>query len=452
MKKQSDALTATARVPGNGMTRRQFVSATAGGTVIALSGLAGPKTFAAGSETLKVWAASGERWAFANRGVAPLFEKAHPGVSVQVTGTPIANYGSKVAAAMAAGSREWDVIQLDYAQLPQFAPAGWVAPLDKWIAQDPAYKKSLSDIPPRVLNLYKYGGKQYGVPADSNAMMCYYRKDVLDKYGMKPPATWDDAVEIAKELHSKNGKRYGYVGSLGRGLYAYLGFAPVIWSFGGEIWDEKTFEVKVDKGDAGFKALSVLRELVKYGDPVSVNASDDEVNSSMSSGTSVLAPCAWGNSVMTNKEFSKFYEVIHTTLVPVGVDHTRVPAMGGLGHMVVARSSKKKLAWEYVKFVTSPDRAIGEAWIQHTGQPARLSFLTDPKFVAYQPYFPTLAASLKIARRYGGGIPEAYAIADVIGTVVSSIITGELEVEPGLKKVGDVTYDFLKSNGYPASR
>jgi ABC-type glycerol-3-phosphate transport system substrate-binding protein len=423
-----------------------------GAAALVYAGKRLPRAEASQSATLRVWAASGQRWEFANRGIAPLFEKAHPGVKVEVTGTPIANYGAKVAAAMAAGAAQWDVIQLDYAQLPQFGAARWVHPLDDWIKADAKYRASLSDIPPRVLALYNFKGVQYGVPADSNAMMTYYRADVLSKYGMKPPATWEDAIAIAKELHSKSGKQYGYVGSLGRGLFAYLGFAPVIWSYGGEMWDERTFEVKVDKGDAGFKALTVLRELVKYGDPVSVGASDDEVNSSMASGTSVMAPSAWGNSVMTNKNFSKYWEVIKTTIVPSGAAGRHVPAMGGLGHMVVERSQNKDLAWQYVKFVTGPDPNVGKAWVLQTGQPARLSLLLNPELDKFQSYFPTLAETLKIARRYGGGIPEAYAIGDVIGTDVSAIITGQMEIQPGLKKLGDSIFNFLKTSGYPAQR
>jgi multiple sugar transport system substrate-binding protein len=431
-------------------SRRRFLQGLAAGA-FAVTGLPTIRAYAA-QTTLKVWAASGQRWEFANRGVAPLFEKAHPNVAVEIAATPISNFGSKVAAAMAAGSTDWDVIQLDYAQVPQFAGAQWVAPLDQWIDADPAYKASLKDIPDPVLGLYQLNGHQWGVPADSNATMTYYRADVLDKYGMKPPETWDECLEIARELHSKSTGQYGYIGALGRGLFAYLGLLPVIWSYGGEIWDEKTFEIKIDKSDAGVKALRVLKELVKYGDPVSVNGSDDEQNNSMASGTSVVAPSAWGNTVMTNKKFSKYWDVIKTITVPAGKPGLKTPVMGGLGHMVVANSQHKEMAWEYVKFVTSGDKAVGKAWVDGSGQPSRISILTDPEISAQFPYFTTLADTLKIARRYGGGIPEAYAIADVIGTTVSSIITGQLEVEPGVKKIGDDTFAFLKSNGYPATR
>jgi multiple sugar transport system substrate-binding protein len=310
----------------------------------------------------------------------------------------------------------------------------------------------LKDIPDPVLQLYQLNDHQWGVPADSNAMMTYYRADVLDKYGIKPPETWDECLEIAREFHTKTPGQYGYVGALGRGLFAYLGLLPVIWSYGGELWDEKTFEIKIDKSDAGVKALTVLKELIKYGDPVSVNASDDEQNNSMASGTSVVAPSAWGNTVMTNKKFSKYWDVIKTTIVPAGKPGLKTPAMGGLGHMVVAKSQHKEAAWEYVKLVTSDDKSVGKAWVDASGQPSRLSILTDPAISAAFPYFATLADTLKIARRYGGGIPEAYAIADVIGTTVSSIITGQIEVEPGVKKIGDDTFEFLKTNGYPTKR
>jgi len=90
--------------------------------------------------------------------------------------------------------------------------------------------------------------------------------------------------------------------------------------------------------------------------------------------------------------------------------------------------------------------------VMQTGQPARLSLLLNPELDQFQSYFPTLAQTLKIARRYGGGIPEAYAIGDVIGTDVSAIITGQVQPEPGLKKMGDNIYKFLASSGYPATR
>ena len=143
-------------------SRRKMLK-TIGAAALMYAGNRSLRAEASPSTTLRVWAASGQRWEFANRGIAPLFEKANPGVKVEVTGTPIANYGAKVAAAMAAGAAQWDIIQLDYAQLPQFGAARWVHPLDDWIKADAKYHASLSDIPPRVLALYNFASTGFRV-------------------------------------------------------------------------------------------------------------------------------------------------------------------------------------------------------------------------------------------------------------------------------------------------
>ena len=49
-----------------------------------------------------------------------------------------------------------------------------------------------------------YGGKTYLVPLDGDFHMLYYRTDVLDKAGLKPPKTWDEYLEVAKALNGKD--------------------------------------------------------------------------------------------------------------------------------------------------------------------------------------------------------------------------------------------------------
>ena len=61
-----------------------------------------------------------------------------------------------------------------------------------------------------------------------------------------------------------------------------------------------------------------------------------------------------------------------------GGDHR--PHMGGLGMLIPAYSKNKDAAWEFVKFCCSgnaQDPAIGKAWVENTGQPARASLLKE---------------------------------------------------------------------------
>src|SRR5262249_39990828 len=49
-----------------------------------------------------------------------------------------------------------------------------------------------------------YNGKIYTIPLDGDFHMVYYRKDLLDQDGLKPPATWDDYLSIAQKYQGKD--------------------------------------------------------------------------------------------------------------------------------------------------------------------------------------------------------------------------------------------------------
>ena len=46
----------------------------------------------------------------------------------------------------------------------------------------------------------KYNGKTYMLTLDGDFHMVYYRTDVLEAAGLKPPKTWDDYLAVAEGL------------------------------------------------------------------------------------------------------------------------------------------------------------------------------------------------------------------------------------------------------------
>ena len=70
--------------------------------------------------------------------------------------------------------------------------------------------------------------------------------------------------------------------------------------------------------DAGYEALRVIQELMKYAHPVSANATEDEVNKAFAEGSALYGPLCWGTAVLNDPSFTKFADSIYFDLPPVG--------------------------------------------------------------------------------------------------------------------------------------
>lgn len=52
----------------------------------------------------------------------------------------------------------------------------------------------------QITTLYAYNDGVYGLPIEQQFPMLFYRTDILDELGIKPPETWDDFIEIIPVL------------------------------------------------------------------------------------------------------------------------------------------------------------------------------------------------------------------------------------------------------------
>lgn len=116
-------------------------------------------------------------------------------------------------------------------------------------------------------------GKRIGVPMGAHTRLCIYRKDMFADVGLNPdnpPATLQELVAYAQKLtRDMNGD--GKTDIWGLGVYfgpsrgtIELAFAPMLWHFGGKLWEEKTKQA-VFASKEGIKAAQFLNDLMnKY--------------------------------------------------------------------------------------------------------------------------------------------------------------------------------------------
>ena len=444
----------------NSPSRRTLLKGVGAAGAAALTGtlastLTSQRTAAAPSAIVS-WAAGGERFEFAQKGVLPLFNQKYPDIAIKLFAEPVADFFPKTAVAMGSKSDRYDVIYDDYNFVPQFISQGALENLDPYLDRDPKFKADLlSDVPEAVMDLYRdkplsQGGKLYGLPPDGNCQMQYYRADVFEKSGLKPADTWEDVIVIAKELSKGGVKVTG--STLKRGLFAGGVFISIMRSYGGDWFDKMEaggWKVQLES-DAGRKAFDILQRLTPFLEPTAINASDDEANNAMLNGTWTFAPLQWGGSTMNDPKFTKFSNDWKVTVAPKGTGEKarHAPHMGGLGLVMPSYGHNKEAAWEWIKFCCGSDNqdpAIGKAWVENTGQPARLSLLK--KYTSVRPYFSGLMESLPLAVRYPP-IPESNALYELVGTEVAAVIIGQTNPGDALKNMQSQATKLMEKGGY----
>ena len=153
---------------------------------------------------------------------------------------------------------------------------------------------------------------------------------------------------------------------------------------------------------------------------------------------------------MNDPKFTKFADVWKVALVPKGTgDKGRhAPHMGGLGLIMPVYSHNKDAAWEWIKFCCSGDKqdpAIGKAWVENAGQPARLSLLKE--YTPIRPYFAGMMESLPVAHRFLP-IPESDTLYETVGTQVAAVIIGQKTPDEALKDMQSQVQRIMKKGGY----
>jgi multiple sugar transport system substrate-binding protein len=139
-----------------------------------------------GRVVLKVWAMGAEGDAIGK--LIPAFEKANPGIEVDVEQIPFAEAHQKLLTGFAGDSLP-DMAQLGNSWLPEFEALGALAPLDARVVATPAIDPA--DYFPGIWDSNVIDRRLYGVPWYVDTRLLFYRRDILKRAGFdRPPTTW----------------------------------------------------------------------------------------------------------------------------------------------------------------------------------------------------------------------------------------------------------------------
>jgi multiple sugar transport system substrate-binding protein len=379
---------------------------------------------------LKFWTIGREGEVVAQ--LLPEFERAHPGVHVDVQQIPLTAAHEKLLTAFA-GDALPDVAQIGNTWIPEFAALGALEPLQANVDRSSVVRQA--DYFPGIWDTNLIDGTLYGVPWYVDTRLLFYRTDLLAGAGFDhPPRSWDEWRDAMAAIKQQAGPdKYAVFLPLNE-FEPLLGLAlqqsdPLLRE-GGRYGN---FE------SAGFRrALAFYVEMFRSGwAPPMSNTEISNVWDEFARGYFAFYITGPWNIGEFKRRLSADMQGKWNTAPLPGPDGPGAGAAGGSSLAVFHSSTNKQLAWELAEFFSSVP--MQQRFYELTGDlPARRSAWDDP-VLAREGYAQAFRDQLERAKPTPK-VPEWERIAQEMQLMADRVIRGGMPIDAALRDF-DATVD-----------
>ena len=306
------------------------------------------------------------------------FEKAHPGVKVDLEFVAYEALHDKIVASEGSSGSGYDVVLFDDMWPAEFAKNDFLKDVTTLIPKDTS-----ATVFDGAWSTVSFEGKRYGMPWILDTMYLYYNADMLAKAGIAgPPRTWAELSEDAKTLKSKKIVEYPLVWSWSQAEALVCNYTTLLSAFGGSFY--KDGKPVFDQG-GGLEALQYMAQTVKDGitNPKSREFVEDDVRRVIDNGDAAFA-LNWTYNYASAKDPKQSRAAGQIDVVPApGVQgRSSFAAMNGsMGLGVPTNAGHPTEAWAYIQYITS--QPVQNAYAQLSLPIWRTSY-DDPKVATGQ--------------------------------------------------------------------
>jgi len=375
------------------------------------------------------------------------------GIDLRVSWFTYEGHRNKLVADNLANVPTWDLVYVDMKQLPEFAGAGILEPLDgKFSAEF-----DQADFSGYAIDSVTYEGNIYAVPfsADPNGLV--YRKDLFEnaeeqaafkaKYGydLVVPTNYTQYRDVAEFFTRKSGEKlagevlqndfYGSSQSNKVPDFLWQDYISYMKAFGGEVYDTATMKPTWN-GAGSVEAGRLYASLAPFWPPAHINMTSGESMSEFDKGRVAMIIEYYSRIVyLGNPATSAITGKFDYALLPTAREdrpHATLAHVNSLG--IYGKSRQKKAALALLQKIMGKE--VAKAWALHeptesfrAGNPLfpRNSVLSDAALLAKFPSLALVAATLDGKSVYAFGhyrIVEYPEIVEIVTTAVSNTLTG----------------------------
>lgn len=379
----------------------------------------------------------------------PEWEAMHPEISFEYD-FRVTDTGQAVLLALAAGEDLPDLVGIEQGLFPNFMLDGVIA-------------RYFLDLTDRIgdrrdeyaegrWTLYSYEGSIFAIESSLTPSVYYYQPAIFEEFGVDVPATWEEALELARDVFGPAGVALTVATNDGNW------FQMLYNQRGGEVFDENAEFVFGDdvNRDLAIEVASFIKEGIDVGLFFVVLGDDHWAG--------VTIPTAYREGRLAGHGMPDWWSScclkpgvedmagqwsITTPFVWEGGGYATM-VWGGTGWAVSSQSPHAELAWEFLEFMYLGHEAQVERFEQINMFPVKFSAMEDPRVSGLvDPFYGDLGIGAIFAE-VGQDVPIWYqspfraAWATAISDNLPLLFDGTLSPEEFVDEVIMITEDEIR--------
>jgi multiple sugar transport system substrate-binding protein len=285
------------------------------------------------------------------------------------------------------------VISVDVVWTAEFAA-------NQYVLELPADQFPTDQFLPATVKSATYFNKVYAYPTSSDGGMLYYRKDLLDKAGLKAPTTWDEMIKACETVQqAENDSKLGcYGGQFQKYEGLTVNFSEAVDSAGGTvIGDDGKPAVNSPEAQKGLEFLvNGFKE--GYIPKGAITWKEEEGRAAFQKGELIFLrnwPYMYRNITATDGS-SEVVGKFGIAPLP-GLSGAGISSLGGHNYALAVNADNKASAADFIKFAASKETQLAVAQVA-TVAPTLPELYTDAALVKKYPYLPILLKSIETAK------------------------------------------------------
>jgi len=339
-----------------------------------------------GGTTINISIAAKHPATEAIREMAPEFTQL-TGIKLEWSFAPQGQLQTKHFMEYSAKTRRFDVLMVDSFWISEYTKKGVISALNPFIENNtltPGWYDYEDIIPAYRNGLGMVNGKIYGIPFAGATRIVGYRKDLFDKYGLQPPKSLQEMLEIARFFKDEVPGVYGMAMRGKEGIQFASAWLQLIYQFGGGFIDQRSLKVTADSPET-IRSLEYFINLLRTAPPGVENFSVEESASAFSTGKTAL----WydGTPVVywiEDPEKSEVAGKVRYIAPPPGPEGAYAPLAGwDLG--ISSQSRSPEAAWVFICWATGKETSY--RFYKKSKCLNRLSLLGKPDVTSENPSF-----------------------------------------------------------------